>query len=133
VSEHLPFNGSLVGVNSFGFGGANAHILLQWNEKKKVNGGAPTDLIPRLVVASGRTEEAVDVILKDVRNIVYLSSGHLKSDIKKIDIMIFGAFKSCKHAPVRFLSACNNLRTGEWSFMKFEVLLKICQHFAILV
>jgi fatty acid synthase len=57
-----------VGVNSFGFGGTNAHILLQWNEKAKVNGGAPTDLIPRLVVASGRTEEAVDVILKDVRH-----------------------------------------------------------------
>jgi hypothetical protein len=32
----------------------------------KVNGGAPSDCIPRLVVASGRTEEAVDVILKDV-------------------------------------------------------------------
>jgi fatty acid synthase len=65
-----------VGVNSFGFGGSNAHVLLQWNEKEKVNGGAPTDLIPRLVVASGRTEEAVDVILKDVCHIVYLSSGY---------------------------------------------------------
>jgi fatty acid synthase len=61
-----------VGVNSFGFGGANAHVLLQSNDKNKVNGGAPTDSIPRLVVASGRTEEAVDVILKDVC-IVYFS------------------------------------------------------------
>jgi fatty acid synthase len=55
-----------VGVNSFGFGGANAHVLLQSYEKEKVNGGAPADLIPRLVIASGRTEEAVDVILTDV-------------------------------------------------------------------
>jgi fatty acid synthase len=55
-----------VGINSFGFGGANAHILLQWNKKNKINGGAPTDTVPRLVIASGRTQEAVDVILKDV-------------------------------------------------------------------
>lgn len=66
VTETCPKNVRLVGVNSFGFGGANAHILLQWNEKNKVNGSAPTDTLPRLVVASGRTEEAVDVILKDV-------------------------------------------------------------------
>jgi len=66
VTEKHPWNGCLAGVNSFGFGGANAHILLQRNEKEKVNGGAPVDPIPRLVVASGRTEEAVDIILRDV-------------------------------------------------------------------
>jgi hypothetical protein len=78
-------------------------VLLQWNEKEKVNGGAPTDLIPRLVVASGRTEEAVDVILKDVRHTVYLSSGYLsESDIKNSDIMVCGAFKIGKPAPARF-------------------------------
>jgi fatty acid synthase len=66
VTEKHPWNGHLASINSFGFGGANAHILLQRNEKEKINGGAPADPIPRLVVASGRTEEAVDVILKDV-------------------------------------------------------------------
>jgi fatty acid synthase len=66
VTEKCPVNVSLVGVNSFGFGGANAHVLLQWNRKNKINGGAPTDTIPRLVIASGRTEEAVDTILRDV-------------------------------------------------------------------
>jgi fatty acid synthase len=66
VTEKHPWNGCLASVNSFGFGGANAHILLQRNEKEKLNGGAPVDLIPRLVLASGRTEEAVEVILKDV-------------------------------------------------------------------
>ena len=66
-------NVSLVGVNSFGFGGANAHILLQWNQKNKINGGAPTDTIPRLVVASGRTEEAVDTILKDVSRLCIIA------------------------------------------------------------
>jgi fatty acid synthase len=66
VTEKCPLNSGLVGINSFGFGGANAHILLQWNQKNKINGGAPIDTIPRLVVASGRTQEAVDVILQDV-------------------------------------------------------------------
>ena len=71
MTEKHPWNGCLAGVNSFGFGGTNAHILLQRNEKQKVNGGASVDTIPRLVVASGRTEEAVDVILKDASHAVY--------------------------------------------------------------
>jgi fatty acid synthase len=66
VTEKHPWNGCLAGVTSIGLGGTNAHILLQRNGKEKVNGGAPVDAIPRLVVASARTEEAVDVILKDV-------------------------------------------------------------------
>lgn len=56
----------MIGVNSFGFGGANCHVLLRWNEKEKINGGAPNDDIPRLVVVSGRTEEAVRVMLDEV-------------------------------------------------------------------
>ncbi|XP_011313292.1 fatty acid synthase [Fopius arisanus] len=68
VSEPTPWKGGYVGVSSFGFGGANAHILLKSNPKEKINGGAPQDDLPRLVVASGRTEEAVDAILKDVES-----------------------------------------------------------------
>ena len=60
----------MAGMNSFGIGGTNAHVLLERNEKEKINGGAPVDPLPRLVVASGRTEEAVDVILKDVSRTV---------------------------------------------------------------
>jgi fatty acid synthase len=65
VTETVPWTGNLASVMSLGFG-SNANILLQRNQKNKVNGGAPTDSIPRLVVASGRTEEAVDIILTDV-------------------------------------------------------------------
>lgn len=57
---------SLLGVNSFGFGGANCHVLLKSNEKNKINGGLPMDDLPRLVYVSGRTQEAVDAILNNV-------------------------------------------------------------------
>jgi fatty acid synthase len=66
VTDKVPWTGNLAGVSSLGIGGANAHIILQRNQKEKVNGAAPADSVTRLVVASGRTEEAVDVILKDV-------------------------------------------------------------------
>lgn len=57
---------TFVGINSFGFGGANVHILLAPNMKQKVNGGAPKDDLPRLVVLSGRTEHAVKSFLQEV-------------------------------------------------------------------
>jgi fatty acid synthase len=66
VTEKVPWTGSLAGVSLLGLGGVCAHIILQGNQKMKVNGGSPSDCIPHLVVASGHTEEAVDVILKDV-------------------------------------------------------------------
>lgn len=68
VSEIEKLPGPVVAVNSFGFGGGNAHLLLRANEKEKVDGGAPTDNIPRLVVWSGRTDEAVNVILDDIES-----------------------------------------------------------------
>lgn len=59
MTEPTPWEGGMVGVNSFGFGGANCHVLLEWNSKSKINGGLPEDDIPRLVNVSGRTNEAV--------------------------------------------------------------------------
>ncbi|XP_034946083.1 fatty acid synthase [Chelonus insularis] len=68
ITEPTPWKGGYVGVSSFGFGGANAHILLKSNPIEKVNNGIPGDDLPRLVIASGRTEEAVECILKDVES-----------------------------------------------------------------
>ncbi|XP_071569097.1 fatty acid synthase-like [Temnothorax nylanderi] len=68
VTEPTKWEGGYVGVNSFGFGGANSHILLKSNPKQKINNGAPNDDLPRLVAVSGRTEEAVKIIFDYVRS-----------------------------------------------------------------
>ncbi|KAJ3652398.1 hypothetical protein Zmor_018367 [Zophobas morio] len=57
---------TIVGVNNFGFGGSNTHVILQRFKKRKINGGMPKDDVPRLICVSGRTEEAVLTILNDV-------------------------------------------------------------------
>jgi len=62
----MQLQNGYVGINNFGFGGSNAHVLLKWNDKLKINNGAPNDDLPRLVVLSGRTEESVKLFLNDV-------------------------------------------------------------------
>ncbi|KAB0795973.1 hypothetical protein PPYR_10034 [Photinus pyralis] len=64
VAKNEPWNGGLVGVNSFGFGGANVHVLLRSNPKPKTTW--PSEEIPRLAVVSGRTQEAVEKLLDRV-------------------------------------------------------------------
>jgi len=61
----MPIINGYIGINSFGFGGANAHMLLKWNLKQKVNGKS-NDNLPRLVTLSGRTEESVKLFINDV-------------------------------------------------------------------
>ncbi|XP_063924749.1 fatty acid synthase-like [Zophobas morio] len=57
---------AIVGVNNFGFGGSNIHVMLQRFNKLKIDGGLPKDDVPRLICVSGRTEEAVLKILNCV-------------------------------------------------------------------
>lgn len=86
LTEKTPFKDKnvLVGVNSFGFGGANCHVLLEWNEKNKLKHGEPEDNVPRLICASGRVEEAVNAIFDDVtsRTLDYEFVGLLQNIFK---------------------------------------------------
>ncbi|XP_066251922.1 fatty acid synthase-like isoform X2 [Euwallacea similis] len=68
VDECMPFqdNNGLAGISSFGFGGSNAHVVLQRSSKLKHDNGKPSDNLPRLVCISGRTEEALNVLLDDI-------------------------------------------------------------------
>nr|CAH7769735.1 unnamed protein product [Callosobruchus chinensis] len=69
VTEKTPFDEKLglFGINSFGFGGGNCHVLLSSNKNNKVNHGLPFDNLPRLVCVSGRTPEAVLTFLDELR------------------------------------------------------------------
>lgn len=56
----------LTGINSFGFGGANCHILLASNNKLK----APAPQLPenpKIIYFSGRSKEAVDTLCQDIK------------------------------------------------------------------
>ncbi|KAG5318196.1 FAS synthase, partial [Pseudoatta argentina] len=68
IQEQMPLKNGYVGINCYGFGGSNAHMLLKWNPKQKINNGAPNKDLPRLVILSGRTEESVKLFLNDIAN-----------------------------------------------------------------
>ncbi|XP_077489222.1 fatty acid synthase-like [Amblyomma americanum] len=60
VANHTPFNGGLVGLNSFGFGGSSAHVILESNPGPHVD-SAPREKpeLPRLVFVSGRSAQSL--------------------------------------------------------------------------
>uniref|UniRef100_A0A1B0AA77 Fatty acid synthase n=1 Tax=Glossina pallidipes TaxID=7398 RepID=A0A1B0AA77_GLOPL len=66
VNDVTDLEKPYISVNSFGFGGANAHALLKAFDKTKINHGVPGDDIPRLITWAGRTEESVNVILNSI-------------------------------------------------------------------
>lgn len=68
-TEHTRLPGPLVAVNSTGIGGSNGHILLrQWNKTKNHK---RDHQIPRLIMWSGRTEEAVSTIMDKVKSMPF--------------------------------------------------------------
>uniref|UniRef100_A0A8D3B9P6 Fatty acid synthase n=1 Tax=Scophthalmus maximus TaxID=52904 RepID=A0A8D3B9P6_SCOMX len=63
VDRPIPIRGGIVGINSFGFGGSNVHIILRPAEKL-ADAAAPPRTVPRVLNACGRTETAVRTMLQ---------------------------------------------------------------------
>lgn len=63
VDQPTTIQRGIVGVNSFGFGGSNVHVILRPAEKS-ADVTAPPRMIPRMLQACGRTEAAVNTILQ---------------------------------------------------------------------
>ncbi|KAI8425437.1 hypothetical protein MSG28_007182 [Choristoneura fumiferana] len=62
VDCNTPWQGGLVAVNTFGLGGANAHVILESQSGERPPPAAYP--APRLVLASGRTDAAVLRLLR---------------------------------------------------------------------
>lgn len=66
MTEPLPWKGGIVGINSFGFGGSNVHVILKSPDAPKPKISLKPTL-PIVVPASGRTEEGVKKMLQFAR------------------------------------------------------------------
>ncbi|XP_070581121.1 fatty acid synthase-like [Ptychodera flava] len=65
VDEATEFPDGLVGVNSFGFGGSNVHVILRPNTSKNL-ANPRSDM--RLLTCCGRTQDAVESLLQKVED-----------------------------------------------------------------
>ncbi|XP_026498403.2 fatty acid synthase-like isoform X1 [Vanessa tameamea] len=113
VTEKQPWGRGMSGINSFGFGGANAHVLLKSVARTKVNNGIPSDDLPRLVCVSGRTEEAVARILDDLESrTVDVDLVRLLHAIHDDDIRghIFRGYSLLGSTPTKSVSLSRNIQ-----------------------
>lgn len=67
VHKNLPWDGGIMGVSGYGFGGGNGHVILKSNLKEK-NIPEKEDLSTSIVLVSGRTKESIEKLLSDVEN-----------------------------------------------------------------
>ncbi|XP_043468880.1 fatty acid synthase-like [Leptopilina heterotoma] len=68
VTELTPWTGDYAVVNNLALSGVCSNIILKDFKKEKKNRGKPDDSLPRLVIASGCTEHAVDFLLSDLES-----------------------------------------------------------------
>ena len=65
--ERTSWDGGYVGINSFGFGGSNAHVLLRSPDIATSTRSAHiASTMPRLVTCAGRTKDGVEATLAEI-------------------------------------------------------------------
>ena len=67
VDKNTDWSGGLVGLNSFGFGGANAHVLLKSNSNGRSSLSEAANK-QRLFVYGSRTQEGVESVMKLIQS-----------------------------------------------------------------
>uniref|UniRef100_A0A673C4U0 Fatty acid synthase n=1 Tax=Sphaeramia orbicularis TaxID=375764 RepID=A0A673C4U0_9TELE len=67
VDRPIPVRGGIVGINSFGFGGSNVHVILRPSKRSDKKPADVTDKLPRMLQACGRTDSAVQTILQKAK------------------------------------------------------------------
>ena len=68
ITQNTKLSDSIVGINSFGFGGANVHILLKPCDQPFQHNYGIVDSIPKLIPLCGRTKESVEFIVEFIQN-----------------------------------------------------------------
>lgn len=65
IAHNMPIDRGLVGINSFGFGGVNVHVILKsFDKEPDVDNSVIVDgNIPRIVLLAGRTSECCQYII----------------------------------------------------------------------
>lgn len=104
VKERTKWNGGYVGINSFGFGGTNVHVLLRSSHHASAVTHSAS-AVPRLVTCAARTNEGAESVLQEL--LIQSNSVELHSLVQES----FGSFPSFSH-PYRGAAVLNSSSPG---------------------
>ena len=78
VLEKMRYDGSLIGLNCFGFGGCNVHAIIRANEKiiNEQSLRITTPLLKRLITFCGRTQESIH----SLQTLIERNPDHITND-----------------------------------------------------
>ncbi|CAG2113097.1 unnamed protein product [Medioppia subpectinata] len=68
-TEKLPYTPGIAGINNFGIGGLNGHVLIECNHKVQDDGAFRiAETVPRIINVCARTEEGIKYIMDFIQN-----------------------------------------------------------------